>query len=94
MKIANLRIRSVRMKNGGATVRIIRPKADVAERLISHARQIADERVAGYAIVAWGRDGKTSTVCHSTGLPVPTMMIPEVVKMAVADWISGLDYTE
>lgn len=47
--------------------------------------------MAGYTIVAWTRNGSTSVDCATNGVPVPALLIPEIVRMAVADYIHNLD---
>lgn len=63
---SHLRLRSVRMRDGGALVRVLHNDVPgiVSRSLKADARTIADQRasdIAGYAIVAWTSDGSTST---------------------------------
>ena len=91
MKTARLRIRSVRMKDGGAELHIFRRDDNnrILAGFVKNSDMIAECRpdMCGYAIVAWERDGSSSVVCATTGNPVPTLLVPEFVKTAIADFI-------
>ncbi len=87
------RLNSVRFKDGRPPIRVIHPQASIyPAALLSSAQSIATARpdMAGYVIIAWSRDGGTSTDCGSAGAPVPLMMLPEVAKMCVADFVATL----
>ena len=90
-RVARLRVRSVRMKNGGASVRVFhQPEYTQMHRyFVGDAEIIAAKRtqIAGYAIVVWTTNGSTSVAGHTMGLPVPKMLMPDFVKTCVSDWL-------
>lgn len=66
------RIRSVRFKNGGGYVRVLKSRREAEHkdvlRCLHEAVQWADDHhnnsLVGYALVAWDQDGMTSTDCR------------------------------
>lgn len=59
------RIGRVKMKSGGADVRILRrrPVGGLGEDLIKHARGVAEaqgDEIAGFFVVSWDREGAFS----------------------------------
>lgn len=85
------RLRSVRFKDGRAPIRVIRPAAgpNCVDRFYDDIDAIAKKNpdMAGYAIVAWARDGGTSATGYSTGDPIPIMFMPAFVETALTDWV-------
>jgi len=82
MKQSTLRIRRVRFKSGGE-VRVL-PPSDFREKryFLFDAKTIADiqKDIAGYAIVAWGRDlSVTSTSFSGPRSLIPPMLVPELI---------------
>lgn len=91
MRNGLLRLRSVRMKSGGAFVRVIpnEMSATLTRYFRQDARAIANKRasdLAGYAIVAWSLDGSTSAQMFiGEGRVVPRFSAVEFVKNALTD---------
>jgi hypothetical protein len=87
------RLRSVRFKDGRAPLRVIRPAEAGIYRagFVDISREIAGrhENMAGYVVIAWSRNGATSTDCATAGYPVPQAMLPDFAKTCVADWLSS-----
>lgn len=85
------RLRSVRFKDGRASLRVIRAAEDRVYRdgFDRDAMEISEHNrnMAGYAIIAWSKDGGTSVSCATNGTPVPMMMIPDFVRTCCADWL-------
>lgn len=66
MKTTTPRLRSVRFKSGGAGLRVIRnieieETRRSFEQSVKHVRDKREDDIIGYAIVAWARDGSTSS---------------------------------
>lgn len=83
-RIAHLRIRSVRMKNGGATVRILRgDEHDYAEDVrlkIDKCLRAQGSDIVGFAFVVWGKDAASTADAANWGGQIPTIMIPDYVR--------------
>jgi hypothetical protein len=96
MKVSIPRLASIRLKAGGATPRILRNK-EAEEATRAFVKRSADVvagmegTMAGYAIVAWGKDGKTwRTLRTFDTRQVGLLMVPEFVKTALQDYISQI----
>ena len=98
-RVARLRIRSIRMKNGGATVRIL--QHDNHQDAISVREWVDDcimaqnDDIAGFAFVIWGKDGgSTCAVKTNSRSRIPGILVPEFVKSRLSaeqilDWARG-----
>lgn len=84
-KVARMRVRAVRFKNGGE-VRLLRfPTAEddrrFVEAQIKRALDSHPDRVAGFAFVVWGPDnGSVATQSANDLSRIPSIMIGEFVK--------------
>ena len=85
-----LRLGSVRMKSGGATLKIMRN--DSAERTVNFLKEDATKAAesetaasaVGYAIVLWGGDGAYFASSHiDRGQPVSATQLPDFVRNAL-----------
>lgn len=81
------RLRSVRLKDGGAEVHVMRggdPRAGFAlERcravVSQHLRDGAE--IAGFAVVVWGTFGESTCCMHcEDGRPFPSILAPDFVR--------------
>ncbi len=88
MSVARTRIGRVTMKNGGADVRVLRPRSDGDRAKIDYLIRTAFERfesygmeVAGMALVIWSDNG-SSTCCSHRGERdhIPTLLVPDFVR--------------
>jgi hypothetical protein len=90
------RVRSVRLKSGGAKLYIYRNNR-AQEFASSYRRQAAgvyDRRkndMGGYAIVAWSFDGNTSCVIGGDGTHVSRHKVADFVKTVIQDYFYGGD---
>lgn len=80
-----LKLRSIRFKNGGEIRLLPIPASDLepayAKERIGRVVDALAGPVAGFAIVAWGPDGKSTALMHTTKASLmPSMMIPEFVR--------------
>lgn len=97
MRQGTLRLRSVRMKAGGAPIRVIsndRPARVMAElrNSVDRIADVRDDDIAGFALIAWSNDGSTSTnVIVGNGRIVPRFSVPAFVETAVRDFLYDLD---
>lgn len=80
MKTSTLRLRSVRLKAGGAELRVLHndQSAQTRREFEKHVAFMLDRRsdMVGYAIVAWSKDGTTNGAYSANGGPVPVVSIP------------------
>lgn len=85
--MSQARIGKIRMKAGGAEVRVLhRPQGDQSAKIIRHAHVIAKmsepgSELVGFVTIGLFNDGKTSVGCHydpKTGV-VPRAMLPAFV---------------
>lgn len=87
---AHCRIGRVKLKAGGAEVRIFanpEPRSEKASSLVRNARGIAgnfDEDVSGYVLFAWDSQGRYSFAYRFTeGGPIPFTLLPAYVADVV-----------
>lgn len=82
-----LRLGSVRLKSGGATLKIMRN--DSAERTLRYLREDTAkaeksetaEGVVGYALVLWAGDGAYFAASHiDRGQPVCSAQLPDFIR--------------
>lgn len=76
------RLRSVKFKSGGE-VRLLNTNIDERRKEIErHCREVIDiqEKIEGFAIVAWDKDGKSTCYAANYESPIPHILIPEFVK--------------
>jgi hypothetical protein len=93
MRIARLRVRSVRMKNGGASVHVLRTATvtDAFEKAAASILEVRKNDMAGFAIVAWGRTGWSTTRVETVdGAAIPIVLVPDYVRSCVADYVQDL----
>lgn len=89
-----LRVRSVKMKNGGAEVRVLhRPESLVTEaidRMQESSR--AFSRLEGYVVFFWGKDmdGDAASACgyntEASGFPI--MMVADMVRNRIIQTVT------
>jgi hypothetical protein len=83
-RIARLRVRSVRMKNGGASIRVLRDTYDYAADVRGQVLECLSAQgpdIAGFSFVVWGRDGGSTCAARANmRSQIPPIMIPEFVK--------------
>lgn len=92
--MAHARIRSVRFKNGGAEIRILRrPEVRaLAKKSALSCIDALNGDVAGMAIVVWSADGgSTATMRVGTASPIPSILVSDFVRNrllaeVVTDW--------
>ena len=85
------RIGKVRMKSGGAEVRVLRRElVDQSAKIIKYARKIAEmskpgEALVGFVTIGLFEDGKTSIGCHydPTTSVVPRALLPTWVAEVI-----------
>lgn len=90
-RTSTLRLRSVRMKGGGAAVRVI--SNDLPRQVAASLRNVASaiaadhqHDMAGYAVVSWANDLTVSSqVFIGNGSAVPRVNVPDFVKNVVAE---------
>lgn len=81
-----LRLRSVRLKSGGAAFHIMRtPTAEQdranVEYWVKHTLDAHDARICGMALVVWDQDcASTATLRANPGSPIPGALIPDFVR--------------
>lgn len=94
------RVRSVRLKAGGAELRVIRPadQHGCGEPMLRMAHKIRDgakrdgKVLAGYAIVAWQADGRTWSAFRNGRLsPLGESMVPDFVRTTLVNSIAQDD---
>jgi hypothetical protein len=94
------RVRSVRLKSGGATLRLIRPaeEHDCAEPMLRLAQKIRagakrdGKAIAGYAIVAWQADGRAWSAFRNGRLsPISGPMVPDIVRAVLVNTVAHND---
>lgn len=77
------RIAKVTPKTGGATIHAIPDIAkDVRKTFVEDTHTLNNlitERMAGYAIVAWDRNGDSHAACRTHASPIPFDLTPEFV---------------
>ena len=79
---AHCRIGRVRMKDGGADVRVLpgSPTGERAQLLMRHARILATQTdaIAGFVVIAWDRDGAYQVGFDASGSdnPIPRTLLP------------------
>jgi hypothetical protein len=92
--VAHARIRSIRLKNGGAEIRVIR-RPDVRSLAKKSALACIDALqgdVAGMAIVVWAADGgSTAAMRVGTASTIPSILVGDFVRNrllaeVVSDW--------
>lgn len=93
MRTSVPRLHSVRFKDGRAPIRVVRPSEVTRGTFERSSKAIANNRpdMVGYAIVVWTRNGSTSVDCATNGVPIPSFLIPEFVRTAVADYVHTAD---
>ena len=95
MTVSVPRLHSVQLKSGGAKVRVFTSDGDLRVRSclsqFTGDSKIVNEQqsdMIGYAIVAWGKSGGTSTALYvADGKQVGMMMVPDFVKSCITNKI-------
>jgi hypothetical protein len=82
-------LHSVRLKSGGAVLRVLRNDRarSLCREFQADVSAIASKRrddMAGYAVIAWSVDGTTSTVAHASDTRfVGQSELPDFVRTAM-----------
>lgn len=94
-RIARLRVRSVRMKNGGASIRVLRGEdqnhtLNVMKR-VEQCLSAQGSDVAGFAFVVWGKEQDSTCDAANYCSPIPHILIPDFVRNRllaerIVDW--------
>lgn len=83
-QVARLRVRSVRFKDGGASLTVLRTKLpDMRALLRTTCGEVLEgqSNVVGFTIVAWGADGgSTAATRVSDGSSIPSILVPDFVR--------------
>lgn len=96
MRNSTPRLHSVKMKSGGAKVRVFKNPSDerCAEDLRYACRSIEDARrgdMAGFVVVAWGNTGAVSRgVFLANTRPLGISAVPEFVRNTLIDHVAAL----
>jgi hypothetical protein len=94
-RIARLRVRSVRMKNGGASIRLLRADnrdyhANIRKR-VDLCLQNYNEDIGGFAFVVWDTKNDSCADGANYRSTIPTILIPDFVRNRllaerIVDW--------
>ncbi len=93
-RIARLRIRSVRMKAGGAKISVIRSEdVDYTASIRSRVEKCLDAQPnpVGFAFVVWSNDHNSVADAANYRSNIPTILIPDFVRNRllaerIVDW--------
>lgn len=82
-----LKLRSVKLKTGGGEIRMLPANPDAAldrayvMRRVGQVVETLDGPVAGFAVVVWGPDNKSTALMNvAANSKMPLMMIPDFVR--------------
>lgn len=83
MKTSVPRLRSVRLKNGGALIRVLRPEQSgdrlKVEELVRETLSVASSDIDGFVFMVWDRTG-ASTCAQRTKGNIPSIYVPDFVR--------------